>query len=240
MISQYFTQRILPGLSTRGDDKMLRVDVDNEAREVHLRLVEKRMKHIALGVNIGNLSRQRTRREPMLARCDRINRYLARKNADLRVIGFYRHTGNLVLKTTTLHPAQAAQAISEADGGAWMAVSEATMRKRVREVHKLQAPEGERGVRWTPGLAFAIRKPRIGDITSSAKVRLRSIDLGTVAVWKRDRITERGRLDSKMREGGWGAVSGPVADQTNSQWTARSLTTLEGVLDRPNPVHTTR
>jgi hypothetical protein len=67
-------------------------------------------------------------------------------------------------------------------------------------------------------------------------VRLHSIDLSTVATWKRDRITDSGRLDSKMREGGWGAVSGAVADQTNSQWTARSLTPLEGVLDRPTPV----
>lgn len=57
-----------------------------------------------------------------------------------------------------------------------------------------------------------------------------------VAAWKRDRITERGRLDNKMREGGWGAVSRVVAEQTNSQWTARSLTTLEGVLDRPTHV----
>src|ERR1043166_6561547 len=197
------------------------------------------MKHIALGVNIGNLSRGKTRREPMLARCDRTNRYLAKQNADLCVIGFYRHTGNLVLKTTTLQPAQAAQMLSEAEGGTWMAVSEATMRKTIREAHKLQAPKGERGVRWKPGVAFAVPKPRSSHITSSAKVRLYSINLGTVAVWKRDRITERGPLDSKMREGGWGAVSGAVADQTNSQWTARSLTTLEGVLDRPNQLRIT-
>src|SRR5262245_47226915 len=191
------------------------------------------MNHVVLGVNVGNLKRGKTRREPMFARCDRINRYLARENADLRVIGFYRHTGNLMLKTTTLQPAQAAHILSEADGGTWMAVSEAAMRKTVQEVRKLQAPESEQGVRWTPGLAFAVTKPKSGDVTSSAKVRVHPIDLGIVAVWKRDRITERGRLDSKMREGGWGAVSGAVGDQTNSQWTARSLMTLEGILDRP-------
>jgi hypothetical protein len=152
----------------------------------------------------------------MLARCDRINRYLARENADLRVIGFYRHTGNLVLKTTTLQAAQAAQILSAADGGTWMAVSEAAMRKNVPEVHKLQAPEGQQGVRWAPGLAFAVTKPRSSDITSSTKVRFHSINLGTLAVWKRNRIKERRRLDSKMREGGWSAVSGAVAGQTNS------------------------
>src|SRR5262249_53790276 len=89
-----------------------------------------------------------------------------------------------------------------------MAVSEAAMRKKVREVRKLQAPEAKRGVRWTPGLASAITKPRSGDISSSAKVRLHSIDLRTLAVWERDRITERGRLNSKMREGRLGRCVG--------------------------------
>src|SRR6266403_2866696 len=149
------------------------------------------MKHIALGVNIGNLSRGKTQREPMLARCDRINRYLAKENADLRVIGFYRHTGNLVLRTTTLQPAQAAEILSKTDGGIWMTMSEASMRKRVREVHKLRAPEGERGIRWTPGLAVVCDHDRHSAPTAP-------IDLRTLAVWKRDRITERGRLNSKL------------------------------------------
>jgi len=58
----------------------------------------------------------------MLARCDRINRYLVRESADLRVIGLYRHTGNLVLKTTTMRPAQAARIFFETAGGTWTAV----------------------------------------------------------------------------------------------------------------------
>ena len=66
------------------------------------------MKHIALGVNVGNLSREPRPREPMDARCGRINRNLERKSIDLRVVAFYRHTGNLVLETSTLEPAKAA------------------------------------------------------------------------------------------------------------------------------------
>ena len=91
-------------------------------------------------------------------------------------------------------------------------------------------------MRWTTGIAFEVTKPKSGDIVSSAKVRLRSIDLGTVAAWKRDRITEHGTLDNKMREGGWGAVSEAIAAQTGSKWTARSLSTLQGVLDRAKPL----
>src|SRR5207249_4835121 len=142
----------------------------------------------------------------------------------------------LVLETAALQPAQAATILSEADGAIWMAMSEATMRNAVGAVRKQSSPEGEEGMRWTAGLVLAVTTPQNGSITSSAKVRLRPINASTVAAWKRDRITERGRLDNKMREGGWGAVSGAVADQTNSQWTARSLTTLEGVLERANPV----
>lgn len=194
------------------------------------------MRHIALGVNIGNLSRGKRPREPMLSRCHRINQDLAGKGVDLRVVGFYRHTGNLVLETVSLCITEAANLLSEADGATWMAVSEATMRKAVENVREMPPPDNEGGVRWTPGLAFAVTKPAGTRITSTGKVRLRSIDKNTVAAWKRDRITERGRLDNRMREGGWGAISVVIADQTNAQWTARSLTSLDGVLDRAKPV----
>jgi len=193
---------------------------------------KKTMTYIALGVNIGNLSRGKRPREPMVSRCDRINRSLAQKGVDLRVVGFYRHTGNLVLETAALHTKEAANFLSEADGATWMAVPEETMRKAVEKVRKILPPQDEERVRWTPGLAFAVTKPASGSIVSSAKVRLRSIDMDMVAAWKRDRTTERGRLDNTMREGGWGAVSKAVADQTNAQWTARSLTSLDGVLNR--------
>jgi len=191
------------------------------------------MKHIALGVNVGNLNR--AKREPMLARCRRINRSLAQGGADLRVTGFFRHTGNLVLETSTVQPGEAARILSKADGATWTVVPDAMMRSAVEQIRRLPPPQRERGVRWTPGLVFAVTAPHGGTLSSSAKARLRSIDLTTVAAWKRD-ITSRGRLDSKRREGGWGAVSGAVARQTIAQWTARSLTTLEGVLDHPTPV----
>lgn len=112
------------------------------------------MRHIALGVNIGNLSRGKRSRERMLSRCHRINQNLARKGVDLRVVGFYRHTGNLVLETVALCTPEAANLISEADGATWVAVSEATIRKAVENVREMPSPEDEGGVRWTPGLAF--------------------------------------------------------------------------------------
>ncbi len=194
------------------------------------------MRHIALGVNIGNLSRGKRPRELMLSRCHRINQNLTQRGVDLRVVGFYRHTGNLLLETVGLDTAEVANLLSEADGATWIAVPDATIRKAVENMRGMPSPEEEVGVRWTPGLAFAVTQPTDTIISSTGKVQLRSIDKYTVAAWKRDRITERGRLDNNMREGGWGAISGAIAGQTSAQWTARSLTSLDGVLNRAKPV----
>jgi hypothetical protein len=190
------------------------------------------MRHVALGVNVGNLGRGRKTRESILVRCDRINRTLIRNDVDLRVITYYGHTGNPVLETTTLQPAGAGKALSDADGGVWMALSTEALRTAVLCVKNMPAPTSEHGVRWTPGLVFAVTKSAAVNIESSAKVCLRGISASIVAAWKRDRMTARGILDRTKREGGWGAVSAVVANQTEKRWTARSLKTLEGILDR--------
>jgi hypothetical protein len=156
---------------------------------------------------------------------------MAREGADLIVTAFYRHTGNLVLETASLQPEQAATILSKADGATWMAISAEVLRIAVEELSTLPPPDPEDGVRWTPGLALAVTKPRIGHVSSTAKVRVRSLSLYVVAAWKRDRTTGQGRLDTNMREGGWDSVSTAVAVQTDSQWTARSLSTLHGVLE---------
>ena len=172
----------------------------------------------------------------MSARCSRINESIAREGADLLVTAFYRHTGNLVLETASLHPEQAATILSKADGAIWMAISAEGLRIAVEELSALPPPDPEDGVRWTPGLALAVTKPNVGYVASTPKVRLHSLSPSVVAAWKRDRTTGQNRLDRKMREGGWGSVSTVVAVQTNSQWTARSLSTLHGVLKCANEI----
>jgi hypothetical protein len=168
----------------------------------------------------------------MSVRCDRINRTLVRNNVDLRVITYYGHTGNLVLETATLQPVEAANALSDADGGVWMALSTEALRTAVVRVKNMPAPTSEHGVRWTRGLVFAVAKSTAVNVASSAKVCLRGISASIVAAWKRNRMTARGILDRTKREGGWGAVSAVVANQTDTRWTARTLKTLEGILDR--------
>ena len=172
----------------------------------------------------------------MPGRCNRINESIAREGADLLVTAFYRQTGNLVLETASLQPEQAATILSKADGATWTVVLEEVLRIAVEKVGALPPPDPEYGVRWTPGLTLAVTKPKVGYVTSTPKVRLHLLGPSVVAAWKRDRTTGQGRLDRNMREGGWGSVSAAVAAQTDSQWTARSLSTLHGVLERANEV----
>src|SRR5690349_19001811 len=103
------------------------------------------MKHIAFGVNIGNLSRGARSREPMLARCHRINESMARDGADLLVTAFYRHTGNLVLETASLQAEQAATILSKADGATWMAISAEVLRNAIERLNALPPPDLEDG-----------------------------------------------------------------------------------------------
>jgi hypothetical protein len=168
----------------------------------------------------------------MSARCDRINCRLGQNHADLRVISYYGHTGNLVLETASLGREDAASSLSNADGAAWAVLSADTLRTAMLQVESLPSPPGERGVRWTRGLVFAVTKPATVKVTSSAKACLRPIGSSTIAAWKRDITTAKGSLNRTKRQGGWGAVSAIVGHQTKTKWTARSLKTLKGVLQR--------
>ncbi len=49
-------------------------------------------------------------------------------------------------------------------------------------------------------------------------------------LWKLDRLRPDGRaLDSNSRDGGWGAVAEIMREVEGGDWTARALSTLEGV-----------
>lgn len=45
-------------------------------------------------------------------------------------------------------------------------------------------------------------------------------------------MTQGGTLDRERRDGGWGAVSGDVSRAVGEVWTARSLRTVIGTLEK--------
>ncbi len=166
----------------------------------------------------------------MKARITRMNRALEACRADLRLTSWYGHTGNLVAETNSLSRADAGRIVSELDHRNWIAFGAEALLQIVQQVASIAAPENQRNVRWTPGLIFAVTRPdpayRIQD---SPRGRFNRTSLTIVAAWKRDRSESAVRLH-KDRNGGWGALSCDLGEQTKSVWTARSLRTVRGVL----------
>jgi hypothetical protein len=55
-----------------------------------------------------------------------------------------------------------------------------------------------------------------------------------VIVYRKEKETEKGTLNSKDRKGGWGPVSGFTEKVNGGLWTARSLRIIRGLLERVN------
>jgi hypothetical protein len=100
-------------------------------------------------------------------------------------------------------------------------------------VQALSLPARQFGQRWTPGVVFHVTGPPSSAApTDTHRARFQRLDDATILAWKRDQEDNRGRLDKKRRGGGWGTVSSAVAQQLGGILTARSTSTLDGVLMR--------
>ena len=89
------------------------------------------------------------------------------------------------------------------------------------------------GFRWTPGVAFLAEGPTSwGSLPHETnRARLRRLSREAVAVHKRDCLRQgRKALDQGRRLGGWGGVSGDIERSIGGVWTARSHTTLNGLM----------
>ena len=86
----------------------------------------------------------------------------------------------------------------------------------------LLPPAKEIGQRWTPGVVFHVNG-LYDSIASTTPRSSHGSEIGGIPA---------GRLDKRRRGGGWGAVSSAVGRQLGGVWTARSASTLEGVLMR--------
>ena len=186
-------------------------------------------RYVVLGV-FCNLGRVTARREPMLTRILRMNSILSHRPADLRVLAFYGHTGNLIAQSSSLTTDAVGELLSAIDQTTWVAVEVDTLGRAIDTLDAMPFPLPQPGIRWTPGLAFAVTKPEAEAIRSTSRGCFSSLGPTTVAAWKRDCLDSKDRLDRDRRGGGWGALSADLASQTKSRWTARSARTLKGAL----------
>lgn len=185
---------------------------------------------VAFAVNVGNLSPIMPMRRPMAELVDDLNLSLRASGQRMRVLDFFGHTGNFLLECGEQLNG-AAQAIGRLLRTPCVTVDHVTA--CVAAVRTVPQPPAEAGLRWTPGVAFRITGPASSAQPTARRVaHLQPFDALTILAWKRDLEDSPGRLDRHRRAGGWGAVSSVIARQLGGVWTARSVTTLEGVLMR--------
>ncbi len=185
---------------------------------------------IAFAVNIGNIGRASFRPVLMDGWLHELNGRL--RGDSVRFIDYFGHTGNFVVDCRE-GSGYAARRLSELLDTPCVAISTGALKKCIDTVERLPCPPTESGIRWTPGALFLVAGFANGESLESVhRAAFRRIGDTVVAAWKRDVVTAAGRLDRGRRLGGWGALSQAVGRQLGGVWTARSLSTLRGALNR--------
>lgn len=189
-------------------------------------------KMIAFAVNIGNLGRAGRPRFVMAEWADGLNATLRSQGDGLRVLDFFGHTGNFVV-ASDLAPDSIAARLASLLHTPCAIVALETVKQCAEAARAIAPPPIAAGTRWTPGAVFRVSAAAsFGDLPSSPNAVFRRHSSGAILAWKRDQLDGRGRLDKARRAGGWGAVSSTIARHVGGIWTARSISTLGGIVER--------
>ncbi len=160
-----------------------------------------------------------------------VNQRLVKMGSSTKVLDSFSHTGNFVVHSNN-DRSQVATHLSSVFETQFAALSIDELGEYASIMKKASPPESKAGFRWTLGLVSAVS----GDQATSPKLHDTShasfypMPLRAVGAWKLDQLTDSGVLDREKRGGGWGAVSDDVSRQVGGKWTARSLSTVNGVL----------
>lgn len=193
----------------------------------------------AFGVDMGNLRKNVVPRARMQALTKNWNKQLASaKIIPVEFVGFYRQTGNFLCEVHGNDQLEeVVKAIAQTEELPVFAVFPAEeFLSCLRLVRKalLQAPSFLPGRRWTPGLVMDV-SPKGGvppTPFSDEKAAFSDIGLPRMRLaWKGDILARNGKtLDKTKREGGWGALSSRMRQAAGGVWTARSISSIEGLV----------
>jgi uncharacterized protein DUF4145 len=170
---------------------------------------------------------------------DAWNRTLGDHGVSLRFTGSFRHTGNYLLNDSTVRPVSEVTHILSQYLRITAAIFAAPEFLRwLEELHRAQSfpPRALLGRRPTLGVVMDAdasggeppRPPSDHRVAFGDFVRPRVRE-----VWKFDLLLppDFRKLDPRQREGGWGSVAEAMNRARNGLWTARSLTTLDGLAE---------
>lgn len=195
----------------------------------------------AFGLDLGNLRRNvlpRPRTEELIESWNK--RLASTAKVRLEFVGSYRHTGNFLLECNTdVTVERVGKILSETEVLPIFAVfPKDEFLSSLGELRKalLQTPRPIQGRKWTAGLVMNV-SPQGGIPAipfSDEKAAFSAFGLPRIrAAWKGDILDSRGKtLDRTKREGGWGAISNRMKHAAGGMWTARSMSSIEGLVER--------
>ena len=187
--------------------------------------------YAVLGVGVGNVGRGQARRRPMDDWVSLLNASLAEGQPRVEILRYFRHTGNFLASSRCVleEVSDRFDGLLETD---WIVRPIADVASALTALSTAPRPEVEAGIRWTAGLVLHGRAGvPCGALASTERAVLWRISPAIVGALKRDRENENGRLNSSQRGGGWGALAKDVGRQLGGRWTARSQSTVQGLID---------
>jgi len=198
----------------------------------------------AFGVDMGNLRKDvmpRARMEELIRSWNK--RLASTENVSLEFLGFYRHTGNFLLEAHGNDQIErVVKALAQTETLPVFAVfpkDEFISCLGLLRRALLQTPGTIPGRRWTPGLVLDV-SPKGGTPPTpfaDEKAVFGAFGLARIRVaWKGDILAKNGlTLDKTKREGGWGALSDRMKQAAGGMWTARSISSIEGLVELTMP-----
>lgn len=193
----------------------------------------------AFGVDMGNLRKDVMPRARMQELIRSWNKQLAStESVSIEFLGFYRHTGNFLFEAHGNDQLERViKILAQTEALPVFAVfpkDEFLSCLGLLRRALLQTLETQQERRWTPGLVMDV-SPK-GGIPPTPFVDEKAVfgafGLPRIRVaWKGDILAKNGQtLDKTKREGGWGALSDRMKQAAGGIWTARSISSIEGLV----------
>ena len=192
---------------------------------------------VAFGVAFGNIEREPSERVPMDDLCQAWNKALRDNQIPILLVHQYRHTGNFVLFGIGIDVRRVSdilESISKRKFAVFPWDAFVTWINAVRAAAKSPPPPVP-GRRRTPGMVMDTNPNGLTPPHPAADVE--PICFGSLAqprlrfAWRNDLlIPGTNKLDKRRREGGWGKVAYEMQREAGGCWTARTLSSGDGLL----------
>ena len=188
---------------------------------------------LAFGVHVGDMALGP--RPKMSEWAQQLNDRFASAELRAKVLCWFRQTGNFAVDAAGEALTEIREHLMAITGTSWILICLPQLEQQITGARSASPPPVEPQTRWTRGLAFRVDHINLTPAAPASWITnhgiFEQVTNQIVRVWKRDPLTERDTLERRRRPP-WGTISRDCSKRLDGIWTARSLSTLEGVVTR--------